>query len=158
MNDRRNSSVPPAARRSRFALTTVSVSLAAVMGFTGCETPGRTALAGAAAGAAIGGALHGRGEDALRGAAIGAGAGYLAGRVARNQRERAYREGTTMPVTTTATSDGVTTAIAMVTATSSDAMDGGIMWTEKGKLSLFTLAAMACFSTGCAAVDASANF
>jgi osmotically inducible lipoprotein OsmB len=94
MNFRPDSSAAPKTRRSSpLTLTALSVSLAAVMAFTGCETPGQTALAGAAAGAAIGGALHGRGEDALRGAAIGAGTGYIAGRVARNQRERAYREG-----------------------------------------------------------------
>jgi len=69
--------------------------IAIPMAFTGCETGGGNALAGAAAGAGIGGLLHGRGEDALVGAAIGAGAGYLIGRVARNERqarERRYDE------------------------------------------------------------------
>jgi hypothetical protein len=82
----------PVHKAPRFVVAAVSILLAAVMGFTGCETPGQTALAGAAAGAAIGG-LHGSRGGALRGAAIGAGTGYVAGRVARNQRERAYREG-----------------------------------------------------------------
>jgi hypothetical protein len=71
----------------------LSGAMVAIVGLTGCETPGQTALAGAAAGAAIGGAIHVRGEDALKGAAIGAGAGYLAGRHVQNERERAYREG-----------------------------------------------------------------
>jgi hypothetical protein len=71
--------------------------LAVALGFSGCETGGANALAGAAAGAAIGGLLHGRGRDALRGAAIGAGAGYLIGKVVKHEREarerRYYRDG-----------------------------------------------------------------
>ena len=63
----------------------------------------------------------------------------------------------TTPNTAIATTDAATLAIATATATTSDAMDGGIMWTEMCNASLFPLAAMACFSTGCAAVDASAN-
>lgn len=77
--------------RKRFLL--LCAPMAAMVALTSCETPGQTALAGAAAGAAIGGALHGRGEDALKGAAIGAGAGYLAGRAVQHERNRAYREG-----------------------------------------------------------------
>jgi hypothetical protein len=61
--------------------------------FAGCETPGQSALAGAATGAAIGGLLHGRGDQALAGAAIGAGAGYLLGKAAQHERERGYEEG-----------------------------------------------------------------
>lgn len=68
----------------------VCLSLVAALAFSGCETSGENALAGAAAGAAIGGLLHGRGSDALRGAAIGAGAGYLIGKIVKRQRERRY--------------------------------------------------------------------
>ena len=61
--------------------------------FTGCETSGQSALAGAATGAAVGGLLHGRGDQALAGAAIGAGAGYLLGKAAQHERREAYEEG-----------------------------------------------------------------
>ena len=61
--------------------------------FSGCETPGQSALAGAATGAAVGGLLHGRGDQALAGAAIGAGAGYLLGKAAQHERRRAYDDG-----------------------------------------------------------------
>lgn len=79
-------------------LTTISrtalcAALIVSAGLTGCETPGQTALLGAATGAAIGGASRGRGEDALKGAAIGAGAGYVAGKVVQHQRRRAYAQG-----------------------------------------------------------------
>lgn len=60
------------------------------MTFSGCETSGDSALAGAATGAAIGGLLRGRGSDALHGAAIGAGAGYLIGKLIRHERARHY--------------------------------------------------------------------
>src|SRR4030095_16827964 len=87
----------------------ISFGLLAAITFTGCETSGGNAMLGAATGAAIGGLLHrsghgglsrgagrGRGGDALTGAAIGAGAGYLIGKVVRNERrareERYYRE------------------------------------------------------------------
>jgi hypothetical protein len=68
------------------------------------------------------------------------------------------KKGTTMRVTTTATMGVGTIGIGTGTATSSDAMVGDIMWTEMHNGRLFPLAAMACFSAGCAAVDASANF
>jgi hypothetical protein len=71
----------------------VCLSLVTALTFSGCESSGDNALAGAAAGAAIGGLLHGRGRDALHGAAIGAGAGYLIGKIvnhARHERERRY--------------------------------------------------------------------
>lgn len=71
----------------------VSLALLGAFTFTGCETTGQSALAGAATGAAIGGLLHGRGDQALAGAAIGAASGALLGHVAKNQRERAYDEG-----------------------------------------------------------------
>ncbi len=75
---------------------TLSLCLACTLivpAFTGCETPGQSALAGAATGAAIGGLLHGRGDQALAGAAIGAGAGYLLGKAAQHERRRAYEDG-----------------------------------------------------------------
>lgn len=71
----------------------ISLALVSAFTFTGCETTGQSALAGAATGAAIGGLLHGRGSDALAGAAIGAGAGALLGHVAKKERERAYGDG-----------------------------------------------------------------
>ena len=61
--------------------------------FTGCDTPGESALLGAATGAVIGGSLHGRGDQALVGAAIGAGSGYLIGKAVQHERRRAYEEG-----------------------------------------------------------------
>ena len=71
----------------------ISLALVGAFTFTGCETTGQSALAGAATGAAIGGLLHGRGSDALAGAAIGAAGGALLGHVAKEERERSYDEG-----------------------------------------------------------------
>src|ERR1051325_11077719 len=71
----------------------VSLSLLAAFTFSGCETPGETALLGAATGAAAGGLLHRRGDQALVGAAIGAGTGYLVGKAVQHERRRAYSEG-----------------------------------------------------------------
>jgi hypothetical protein len=71
----------------------VCLTLLASFAFTGCETPGESALAGAATGAAIGGLLHGRGDQALVGAAIGAGSGYLIGKAVQHERRRAYEDG-----------------------------------------------------------------
>ena len=68
----------------------IFASILASLGFSGCETPGESALVGAAAGAVIG---HHTGLGALRGAAIGAGTGYVAGRVAEHERRRAYEQG-----------------------------------------------------------------
>lgn len=77
-------------------LPIISLSLFTAITFSGCETSGANAMLGAGTGAAIGGLLHGSGSDALTGAAIGAGAGYLIGKVVRNERrareERYYRE------------------------------------------------------------------
>ena len=67
----------------------VSLSLLAALTFSACDTPGETALLGAATGAAVGGLLHGRGDQALVGAAIGAGAGYLVGKAVQHERRRA---------------------------------------------------------------------
>ena len=74
-------------------LPSISLSLVAAIALTGCETPGQSALAGAATGAAVGGMLHGRGSDALHGAAIGAGAGYLLGKLAQRERRSSYERG-----------------------------------------------------------------
>jgi hypothetical protein len=74
-------------------LSVVLTCLLFIPAFSGCETPGQSALTGAATGAAIGGLLHGCGDEALAGAAIGAGAGYLFGKVAQHERERRYEEG-----------------------------------------------------------------
>ena len=71
----------------------ISLALFSAFTFSGCETTGQSALAGAATGAAIGGLLHGRGSDALAGAAIGAAGGALIGHVAKKDRERAYDDG-----------------------------------------------------------------
>ena len=71
----------------------VPISLIAALSLSGCETPGESALAGAATGAAIGGSLHGRGHDALHGAMIGAGAGYLLGKIAQRERRDSYERG-----------------------------------------------------------------
>jgi hypothetical protein len=79
--------------RLRKLIPAVSLSLTAMFAFSSCETPGQTAIAGAATGAAIGGLVHGRGSDALTGAAIGAGAGYLIGKIAQHRREGRYSEG-----------------------------------------------------------------
>lgn len=71
----------------------VSVALLSAFALTGCDTPGESALLGAATGAAIGGSLHGRGDQALVGAAIGAGSGYLIGKAVQHERRRAYEDG-----------------------------------------------------------------
>ncbi len=68
----------------------ISLSVCCAFTMTSCETPGQSALAGAATGAAIGGLLHGRGSDALAGAAIGAGGGYLLGKLAQHERRADY--------------------------------------------------------------------
>ncbi len=74
-------------------IPSITVALCGAFTFTGCETTGQSALAGAATGAAVGGLLHGRGDQALAGAAIGAAAGALVGHVAKHQREQSYEEG-----------------------------------------------------------------
>ncbi len=71
----------------------VVLSLLAALTFSSCDTPGETALLGAATGAAVGGLLHGRGDQALVGAAIGAGTGYLVGKAVQHERRRSYDEG-----------------------------------------------------------------
>lgn len=70
----------------------VSLSLLTAFTFSGCDTPGESALLGAATGAAVGGLLHGRGDQALVGAAIGAGTGYLVGKAVQHERRRSYED------------------------------------------------------------------
>jgi hypothetical protein len=70
----------------------ISFSLVTAFIFSACDTPGQTALAGAATGAAVGGLIHGRGRDALTGAAIGAGAGYVIGKIAQQRRGEQYND------------------------------------------------------------------
>ena len=105
--------------------------MVAVIGLSGCETPGQTALAGAATGAAIGGLLHGRGEDALKGAAIGAGAGYLAGPWRATSANRPTGKAMKMRATTKATGR-IAASTAMETATNitSEITAGVITWIE----------------------------
>jgi len=71
----------------------VSLALLTAFAFSACDTPGHSALAGAATGAAIGGLLTGRGGGALAGAAIGAGTGYLVGKQVQRDRQDAYAAG-----------------------------------------------------------------
>ncbi|HEY3898644.1 MAG TPA: glycine zipper domain-containing protein [Chthoniobacter sp.] len=71
----------------------LSLSLCTLFGFTACDTPGHSALAGAATGAAIGGLATGRGGGALVGAALGAGTGYLIGKQVQSDRRAAYDQG-----------------------------------------------------------------
>jgi hypothetical protein len=59
--------------------------LIACFALSGCETPGQTALLGAAIGS-----VAGSGHHVIRNAAIGAGAGYLAGRVIQDRRRDDY--------------------------------------------------------------------
>ena len=68
----------------------ISACALACVGFTGCETPGRTTLLGAGAGAALAAAT---GHSALRGAGIGAASGFVVGTIVEHERRRAYEEG-----------------------------------------------------------------
>lgn len=61
--------------------------------FTGCETPGNSALAGAGAGAAAGALLKGTGRGALQGAAIGGVGGYVLGKYGEGERAKGYAAG-----------------------------------------------------------------
>jgi Glycine zipper len=84
-----------ARRRARFQSATMkpipmmcgvaSILLAFVL--CSCETPGQTAMLGAATGAIIGNQSY---TGPLRGAAIGAGAGYLIGKLAEHERRERY--------------------------------------------------------------------
>jgi len=77
----------------RKIISSISLALAVVLGFSGCETTGDNVLLGAATGAAIGGLSTGRGRGALTGAAIGAAGGYLIGKAVQRDRRRVYSEG-----------------------------------------------------------------
>jgi osmotically inducible lipoprotein OsmB len=93
--------------RMKKLIAPISLSLVVAFTFSACETPGQTAIAGAAAGAAVGGLVHGRGSDALVGAAVGAGAGYLIGTVAQHRRGDRYYRGTGYPVGRTTDRRGI---------------------------------------------------
>jgi hypothetical protein len=71
----------------------VSLCVFATLGFSACDTPGHSALAGAATGGAIVGILTGRPRLALAGAAVGAGTGYLIGKQVQADRRAAYDQG-----------------------------------------------------------------
>ena len=73
--------------RLRFPLLFLG-ALVSMAGLSGCETPGQSAVAGAAAGALVGGSIKGSGNDMARGAAIGAAGGYLLGKAAEADRNR----------------------------------------------------------------------
>lgn len=77
----------------KFPLLSISVGLFAMVGLTGCDTPGQSAMAGAGVGAVMGGMLKGNGRDVARGAAIGAAGGYILGKAAENERSRGYYQG-----------------------------------------------------------------
>src|SRR3954469_23931624 len=64
----------------------------ACFGLTSCETPGQTALLGAAIGS-----VAGNGHHVIRNAAIGAGAGYLAGRILDERRRDEYYDDDAYP-------------------------------------------------------------
>jgi len=64
-----------------------------LFGFSACETPGQSALTGAATGGVIGGLLTGRPGGVLAGAAVGAGTGYLVGKQVQYDRQQAYNAG-----------------------------------------------------------------
>jgi len=74
-------------KKPLFLLTAV---MAIVTALTGCETPGQSAMAGAATGAAMGGLLKGNGRNVARGAAIGAVGGYALGKYGESERQRGY--------------------------------------------------------------------
>jgi hypothetical protein len=65
----------------RKLLAPLCALLVASFGLTACETPGQTALLGAAIGS-----VAGSGRHTIRNAAIGAGAGYLAGKIIQDRR------------------------------------------------------------------------
>jgi len=67
----------------------VSFCVLATFVFSACDTPGHSALAGAA----IGGLLTGRPQVALAAAAAGAGTGYLIGKQVQADRRAAYDQG-----------------------------------------------------------------
>ena len=71
---------------------TLALTLVATI-FTGCETPGESALAGAGAGAAAGALLKGTGRGALQGAAIGGAGGYVLGKYGEGERAKGYSAG-----------------------------------------------------------------
>lgn len=73
-------------------ITSFSLGLVSVC-FTGCETPGQSAMAGAATGAVMGGLLKGDTRNVARGAAIGAAGGYVLGKYGESERQKGYIQG-----------------------------------------------------------------
>jgi len=78
--------------KNRVAAVVVLMSLVS-LSFTGCETPGESALAGAATGAVLGGLLKGDTRNVARGAAIGGVGGYVLGKYGESERQRGYVQG-----------------------------------------------------------------
>ena len=77
---------------NKFFIPTLVLGLTSVC-FTSCETPGQSALAGAATGAVMGGLLKGDTRNVARGAAIGAAGGYVLGKYGESERQRGAIEG-----------------------------------------------------------------
>ena len=73
----------------KVSVLVLGASLASIL-LTGCETPGESALAGAATGGVMGGLLKGDSRNVARGAAIGAVGGYALGKYGESERQRGY--------------------------------------------------------------------
>ncbi len=69
------------------SIVPIICALACAAFLCSCETPGQSALLGAATGAIIGNQSY---TGPLRGAALGAGAGYLIGKIAQHERRERY--------------------------------------------------------------------
>ncbi len=80
-------------RRATLSLGSVLVCVVPLF-FSGCETPGRSALAGAGTGAVVGGMLKGTGKGMAQGAAIGAAGGYVLGAYGQSERAKGYAQAT----------------------------------------------------------------
>ena len=89
-------SAAPARFLRKFAHSAPSFGCLIVCGLSvflsGCETPGRSALAGAGTGAVLGGMLKGTGKGMAQGAAIGAAGGYVLGAYGQSERNRGYAQ------------------------------------------------------------------
>jgi hypothetical protein len=80
-------------KRATLSLVSVLVCVLPLL-FSGCETPGRSALAGAGTGAVVGGMLKGNGRGMAQGAAIGAAGGYVLGAYGQSERAKGYAQAT----------------------------------------------------------------